>query len=997
MVLVKPKDGSPSLKFFENPEVIANFDPIRTWLTRNHKKYIQSETPTNKNLATTCLQLIQFQETQFGPKKAPKLPHKLFLDFRSGGSLSHILLTCFKFRHDQNWRKIDFTSSSRLDKHLEMIACIKKDLESAGLWSPPKIYLDNLDKTMQAKLDTAAKNLKAVVTENKEEATHILCSPPANWSEESNVSRVRVVFAMERALLLHWAYAPGSHLTWYTGLTSDWTTSVDPHPKCDGPWEVDARWLLYSEEFGEWMNEEDFVKDEAQLKNASRPTYTPDDLLTKIADASAKKKRKRSPSPETGDKKKRNRPTGTKTPGKKVKKDDDFGDDENTRESDITRDFDDPEGTKATPVTGVQPLKGRQSVLFDLDDEMQEFRPEAGDEENQNDLGVVEQAHCVIIPSYSAWFDYDAIHGIERRALPEFFNQKNKSKTPETYMAYRNFMIDTYRLNPQEYLSFTACRRNLSGDVCCVLRVHAFLEQWGLINYQAYGGASGLAGAISGSNASEAARLAVAASLGPPSTAHFHILTDSASGLQPIGPQSSDHRETKKEREEMEKTPMETADEKPKTLDPELKQDQYATAEAQGDFEKNQTLVKGASKDGWTDQETLLLLEALEMFKDDWNSVAEHVGNRTQEECILHFLRLPIEDAYLEGTDPALKNSSITEALADSANPVPPFSKSGNPILSTVAFLAATVDSRVAASACQAALMEYSKLKDQLPAGMLREHKARVEAAVKAGHKIEPEKFGLETIGGAKAPEDEDAQKKTQEPMETDEKDKEEAGKEKEKTSSVPANPDSLGTAACVALSAAATKARQLALVEEKRIKGLVAQLVETQLKKLDIKLKQFQELESILEREHELLEQQRLQLLQDRQAFHMEVIKTMENRARALVAQQHQAMMSGHHPGPIPMQQRQLQSMLMSGAGGPVPTSAIPQPPMNVSQEPLPPASTSNASSPSTASSASATTLQQHSKSDVEAPVVPMEPKGDFVPEKTSSSMKIENLINKE
>lgn len=43
-----------------------------------------------------------------------------------------------------------------------------------------------------------------------------------------------------------------------------------------------------------------------------------------------------------------------------------------------------------------------------------------------------------------------------------------------------------------------------------------------------------------------------------------------------------------------------------------------------------------------------MLLEALELYKDDWNKVCEHVGSRTQDECILHFLRLPIEDPYLE-------------------------------------------------------------------------------------------------------------------------------------------------------------------------------------------------------------------------------------------------------------------------------------------------------------------------------------------------------------
>lgn len=61
---------------------------------------------------------------------------------------------------------------------------------------------------------------------------------------------------------------------------------------------------------------------------------------------------------------------------------------------------------------------------------------------------------------------------------------------------------------------------------------------------------------------------------------------------------------------------------------------------------RNKTAA-GMTRD-WTEQETLLLLEGLEMYKDDWNKVCEHVGTRTQDECILHFLRLPIEDPYLE-------------------------------------------------------------------------------------------------------------------------------------------------------------------------------------------------------------------------------------------------------------------------------------------------------------------------------------------------------------
>ena len=94
------------------------------------------------------------------------------------------------------------------------------------------------------------------------------------------------------------------------------------------------------------------------------------------------------------------------------------------------------------------------------------------------------QTHEVIIPSYAAWFDMSKIHPVERRALPEFFNSRNRSKTPTIYKDYRDFMINTYRLRPTEYLTVTACRRNLAGDVCAIMRVHAFLEQWGLINYQ---------------------------------------------------------------------------------------------------------------------------------------------------------------------------------------------------------------------------------------------------------------------------------------------------------------------------------------------------------------------------------------------------------------------------------------------------------------------------------------------------------------------------------
>ena len=76
---------------------------------------------------------------------------------------------------------------------------------------------------------------------------------------------------------------------------------------------------------------------------------------------------------------------------------------------------------------------------------------------------LVQQTHAIIIPSYAAWFDMTKIHPTERKSLPEFFNGRNRSKTPAVYKDWRDFMVNCYRLKPEEYLTFTACRRNLAG------------------------------------------------------------------------------------------------------------------------------------------------------------------------------------------------------------------------------------------------------------------------------------------------------------------------------------------------------------------------------------------------------------------------------------------------------------------------------------------------------------------------------------------------------
>ena len=94
------------------------------------------------------------------------------------------------------------------------------------------------------------------------------------------------------------------------------------------------------------------------------------------------------------------------------------------------------------------------------------------------------------------------------------------------------------------------------------------------------------------------------------------------------------------------------------------------------------------------------------------------MGSRTQEECILHFLLLPIEDPYLEDPEHGAKGgigggggSGSTGALGPLAYQPIPFSQAGNPIMSTVAFLASVVDPRVASAGAKAAMEEFAKIK----------------------------------------------------------------------------------------------------------------------------------------------------------------------------------------------------------------------------------------------------------------------------------------------
>ncbi|XP_038076785.1 SWI/SNF complex subunit SMARCC2-like [Patiria miniata] len=1048
---VRKKDGGADFKFFESADTISQLDNVKSWLQRNCKKWIQAEPPTNKGLASLLAQLLQFQEDAFGRHVSnpalTRLPLRCFMDFKSGGGLCNILMAVYKFKSDQGWRRFDFQSPSRMDRNVEMFMSIEKNLLQTRCLSLPVVYIqDEVEPKMMNKLKDIIKRHQGTVTDDIELATHIVYGAPPSLNEGEEY--IRPIVRREKSMLVHWCYYPDSYDTWVPAAE----VPGDPEPGTtyDGPWELNAKWILDLEEFNEWMNVEDYeIYEDGDAKevvnvasgNLRRKVYPTKPMVDEHAHSpeadrrekrgGAGKKRKRSPSP-TSDKRKK-KPGRSPAPimKKRIPRDEE--------PEDLTKDMDNPSTIPAVEEvqlpkivssrsgrdTELQPIKG--GSLQELDDSQNESQDKVNGEsgalvtgaeleEKENkapetqEEQVTEQTHHIIVPSYSAWFDYNSMHAIERRALPEFFNAKNKSKTAEVFMAYRNFMIDTYRLNPTEYLTFTACRRNLAGDVCAIMRVHAFLEQWGLINYQ-----------VDAENR--------AAPMGPPPTSHFHVLADTPSGLQPMQPAKSQQSASQQVANLADKGGNK---DKPSNdlQNFGLRTDLYASKKPQPS--KSKSASASITKD-WTDQETLLLLEALEMYRDDWNKVSEHVGSRTQDECILHFLRLPIEDTYLEDGPNALGPLSY--------QPIP-FSQSGNPLMSTVAFLASAVDPRVASAAAKAAIAEFSKMKEEVPTALVHTHVKRIEDSARvgmstdnhlldasgiAGTIAEPEKMeeggeGGKTDPGAEAgsgegaagaskettdkeikvkeespaaeekdkdgseameteatapqktPEGEESEKQgeeeaekmetgevkadsiKQEPKEPSKEDSPETGEQKGEDDSAPKedtqdvetvektegeegdkeedktpkekpeavkkheeelSEGNIASAAAAALAAAAVKAKHLAAVEERKIKSLVALLVETQMKKLEIKLRHFEELETIMDREREALEYQRQQLLADRQQFHQEQLRAAEMRAR-----QHAQAMA---------------AMQQAATGGPGPTNATPSIPQLTGSPQLP------------------------------------------------------------
>lgn len=230
----------------------------------------------------------------------------------------------------------------------------------------------------------------------------------------------------------------------------------------------------------------------------------------------------------------------------------------------------------------------------------------------------------------------------------------------------------------------------------------------------------------------------------------------------------------------------------------------------------------------WSDAETLLLLEGLEMFDEDWASVAEHVGTRTREQCVLKFLQLEIEDKYLEAESTTDKGGNLAYLNGGRV----PFSQADNPVMSVVGFLASAVDPSVAAAAAGRTVNEMrSAMRGRLERG---EPNPTADAAP-ATTAAAPSEAASTSLNP------DEPTLKSEDTMDVD----------------GPAEPSSTALAttesasnpspdpATIALALAAARSAALASHEERQMASLLTTATNLQLQKLELKLQQFAEMEA--------------------------------------------------------------------------------------------------------------------------------------------------------
>lgn len=235
------------------------------------------------------------------------------------------------------------------------------------------------------------------------------------------------------------------------------------------------------------------------------------------------------------------------------------------------------------------------------------------------------------------------------------------------------------------------------------------------------------------------------------------------------------------------------------------------------------------TKTDWTDKETLHLLEAVLHYGEDWKKVAEHVGTRSEIDCIARFIKLPFGEQFLgpeggiNGNPHKEKDEVTTKSIKDNApeqgSPkrvcLTPLADASNPIMAQVSFLSAVVGPNVAQAAAQAAVSALPKVE------------------ITDGFRVNDEK--LRSVADGAKEED---------------------------------SPDVDQQAYSEILSVAAAEAQAKLETEQRDVEQYISDIVQVQMKEIQDKIVHFEELEYLLEKERLQLRHMKDLLFEDQLTY---------------------------------------------------------------------------------------------------------------------------------
>ncbi|KAK7316837.1 hypothetical protein RJT34_00586 [Clitoria ternatea] len=501
------------------------------------------------------------------------------------------------------------------------------------------------------------------------------------------------------------------------------------------------------------------------------------------------------------------------------------------------------------------------------------------------------------IPSSSGWFAWDEIHETEKNAFKEFFDGSSISRTPKIYKEYRDFIINKFREEPSRRLTFTEVRKSLVGDVSFLHKVFLFLENCGLINYGAPSDADATAEKEEEEAAEERCKVrleegapngirvvATPNSLKPMSVPRSNGKTGAGgnvSGLPLKLPPLASYSDVYGDLIRKKELNCGHCGEKCDSGHYRSTQDNFIVCtncfkngnlgekRSTEDFILNES-SENSGKHGtvWTEGETLLLLESVLKHGDDWELVAQSVQTKTKFDCISKLIELPFGELMLgpahrygksnnanctlnhtkqvqpsssdhqeisktEDQSPELANENEQNGDAVMESPskrqrVSALSDSSSSLMKQVGLISTVVDPHIAAAAADAAV---SALCDE---NLCPREIFDFEEDY-ASHANSLNSYSERALEG----EGSEMERFTQS---DDPKD---------------GIPLTLRVRAAIAtaLGAAAARAKLLADQEDREIEHVVATIIEAQIEKLQHKVKHFDELELLMEKEHAEME----------------------------------------------------------------------------------------------------------------------------------------------